>query len=225
MTPIRFIIPAAGSASRFNGTLKELLPISELDCGLTYAVRLAHRIGHCEPLVITTKDKFTNHYKAVSSLGLQCEFAEKDDPEKGDMWGSVLFGLDWDDEETAGGIILPDAVAELGSGVEMSKGITFGCFLTNESRRFSCLDLLDTSRPAIRTKQFGMQSLAWGMVSWDQESVTLLKQTTSHYDRAFEVVMQERGFGLFLLKSYHDLGSFEHYRDYLNAHRNSGHLA
>lgn len=222
MTPIHFVIPAAGCAARFQGTLKELLPISELDCGLTYAVRLAHRLGGIPPVVVTTQEKYDAHTEAIRSAGLLSNFIVKGDPEQGDMWGSVQLAIDMDQDN---GIILPDTVADVGIPVTVAHGMTFGCFLTKESRRFSCLDLSDIRQAKIRTKQLGSESLAWGIALWDQGSNALLKSHNDHYDRAFEAVMQQRGFGLFLLKSYHDLGSFEHYWDYLNAHRNSGHLA
>lgn len=219
---IRFVIPAAGNATRFSGVWKELLPISETECGLTYAVRTAWQYGRCSPVIVTTAAKREVHASTIRTAGLSAEIIVKENPEDGDMWGSVLLGIDL---TMSGGLILPDSVAVPQVVIANTAAISFGCFVSTEPWRFSCLDLTNSQRPAILTKpQIKTACLAWGIVTWDQAAAHQLSMARTHHDRAFEAVMQDRGYEVFSLNDYHDLGSFAHYWKYLNEHRPSYHI-
>lgn len=214
---IRFVIPAAGNATRFGGTLKELLPISESHCGLTFAVETALRYGHCDPVVVTTNLKRDIHAATLKAAGLHADLVIKQNPEDGDMWGSVLLGIS---PGVTGGLILPDSVAVPQWTIPCEAPISFGCFMSSEPWRFSCLDLSDKKRPVILTKPRLISAChAWGIVTWNQDASRQLSTIRNHHDRAFEIVMQQQGYELFSLDNYHDLGSFNHYWKYLNEHR------
>ncbi len=218
----RFVIPAAGSAVRFGGVYKELLPISATDCGLTHAVKLAIRLGGCEPVIVTTDRKKGLHQSVIASHGLSAEFRVKECPEEGDMWGSVLSGID---DSVNGGLIMPDTVPIVDYAIDVRAAITFGCFLTNTPWRFSVLDVKDSKNPVILTKQnIASPMLAWGIVLWNRMASARLKSLPCHFDRAFETIMQESGFGWFMLGGYADLGTFQQYRNFLHESRSSHHF-
>lgn len=218
---IQFVIPAAGNAARFGGVLKELLPVSEIDCGLSHSVRLAMKLGECDPVIVTTADKLHWHVDAIASRNLSAKFVVKPNPAEGDMWGSVLMGID---PTMDGGIILPDTYA-LVSSMPAQQPITFGCFVTRTPWQFSCLDLASSRSPCILTKQQRQASmLAWGMVTWARDSAAQLMACPDHFDRAFESVMRDRGYGIFMLDSYIDFGSYASYREFLHERRVTDHV-
>lgn len=220
---IQFVIPAAGTAVRFGGCPKELLPVSDSDCGLTRAVRLAHRLGYCDPVVVTNQVKETLHRATLAAAGLDAKFIVKLCPEEGDMWGSVLLGID---ETANGGLLLPDSLVELTQPTKQSGAISFGCFATTTPWRFSCLEFTGDFGPKILTKPQHLGcGLAWGMVTWNADAAKQLKSHPVNFDQAFESVARNSGFGIFMLHSYRDLGSFEHYTEYLNEHRFADHNA
>ena len=213
MREIHFVIPAAGQAVRFGGMLKELLPISEIDCGLTNAVRLAYKLGGTMPTIVTTTEKLAAHQAAVSSRGLQARFIV-DSVRKGDMWGAVLLGMSSD---RPGGLLLPDSVPELTDEALPDAAIVLGCFHTKDASQFSCVDLRNAARPRIDTKpDTSEQRLAWGLVAWSAEAAADFASFT-HFDRAFEAAMTRYGYGITLLNGYADLGSFARYTDFIAA--------
>ncbi len=210
---IRFIIPAAGHAVRFGGIPKELLPISSVHCGLTYAIQLAQKLGRRSPVVISNPEKEAAHRAAIQLAGVDAELLVNP-LDKCEMWDSVRLGLD---TNVAGGLIMPDTIPQIEYEIDTTAPITFGCFQTHTPWNFSCLDIHQSNHPKILTKpQITRPMLAWGLVFW-QEGVGSLLDTHSHFDKAFESIMQTEGYGWFLLKRYVDLGSFELYRDFISS--------
>lgn len=214
MTTRRFVIPAAGKATRFGGIPKELLPISKTRCGLTHAVELATTIGQCAPVVVTTKEMRWLHKKTIANAGLRAIIIV--DPKKtlGDMWESVLCGLDG---TMPGGLIMPDTVPVLTDQQPSPRAsaLSLGCFLTSSPEQYSCLELGGLP-PRIRTKEPNEDTaIAWGMVMWDAQAAQDLSKFRGHYDRAFESIMQSCGCDVFMLKSYADLGTFARYQEYI----------
>lgn len=213
MTPIRFVIPAAGAAIRFGGVHKELLPISKSDCGLSHAVKLAHKLGGCPPVIVTTAAKYDSHAKVVQLSGREAKLVVKENPEDGDMWGSVLCGID---SAMNGGLIMPDTVPVIEYSLGDIGPLTFGCFATSTPWRFSCLDVRNGRRPVILTKpQVTAPMLAWGIVVWNTSVANKLRLFRGHYDRAFESIMETHNFGMFLMKEYSDIGTFEDYKRFM----------
>lgn len=209
---IRFVIPAAGKATRFNGIPKELLPIGPNNCGLTNAVRLANQIGHCSPVVVTNREKSDIHRRILVEHNLDASIVVEHDHDC-DMWGSVLQGID---PLRQGGVIMPDTIPVIDPSLHVAAPLVFGCFVANEPYRFSCLDL-SGQVPTILTKpRIAHPMLAWGVVAWDEITANLfLTARDRHFDRAFESVMRTRGFGIVMLQSYSDVGAFDHYKNYL----------
>ena len=214
MNPRRIIIPAAGNAVRFGGILKELLPISETECALSYAVKTAGMFG--TPVVITNASKEPFQRKALARAGAPLvEFIEQADYAH-DLWSAIQCGLQ---AGCAGGLILADTVAEFELQVPL-KGhnqLVFGCFETTEPSRFSIV--LETAR--IATKEANPPgNKAWGMVFWHEQVTEYLlelhaRKHVAHYDRAFEAAMAQFEWGVFPLKAYADLGTFAAYRDFI----------
>lgn len=205
----RIIIPAAGEAVRFGGLPKELLPISETDCSLTRAVRVAERLGG-EPVIMSNPMKEFFHHAALQRAKLECEVVVRNNYQHKDLWGSIERGLE---PGRAGGLLLADTVSD---GVIILPGaqckLTFGYFHTSEPSRFSILlpDRIATKED----KPPGNQ--AWGMVFWDGDVTDfLLAQEVTHYDRAFELAIKQFATRLFKLNYYFDLGTFKAYKDFL----------
>jgi hypothetical protein len=231
----RIIIPAAGDAVRFGGIPKELLPISETDCALTHAVRLAQSF-EAEALVVTNPRKKELHQSVLERSGLPVEICVRQNWKHKDLWGSIELGLSANMQAgfESGGLILPDTVAETSSisipvydsslGNPAHPGgtaILFGVFTTLETERFSVVVpyVGDSKRVRIATKEkLPGDGLAWGMILWNKNAADfMLGLEVGHYDRAFEAAARQFNWGMFKLASYHDLGSFKSYREFLES--------
>lgn len=208
---LQFVIPAAGQAMRFNAIPKELLPISEKDCLLTHAVRLATKLGNCIPVVVSTHEKKTWHYNAIVSTGLEAKFVIKNLPLEGDMWGSVRIGMSAD---RPGGLLLPDTVVDCDSAA-CQADINFGCFTTETPERFSCLQSLPSGLSIVTKSASRSPMSAWGIVTWSKRAAQMLVEEGGHYDAAFEKIANVLGHSVFRLNSFSDLGTFAEYRSFL----------
>jgi len=151
------------------------------------------------------------HVQRWHPLGLMM----KEDSRRKDLWGSILCGLK---KGQPGGVILPDTVTDFPpSAAEnvTSRTIAFGCFIppAKDRRRFSMMQ-----GDRIATKEAGTKAMvAWGVVLWGAEVTDyLLTLDVDHYDRAFELAMLKFDRQLFTLNYYHDLGTFEAYKTFLN---------
>jgi hypothetical protein len=204
----RIIIPAAGDAVRYGGIPKELLPISETDCSLTNAVKLAQGLG--DPVIISNPHKEYFHRKALDRAHLICEIVVRQDYQHKDLWGSIERGLEL---ERAGGLILADTVTLFNAAHTFQTApLEFGIFETKEPERFSIV-----TPEGIYTKHKSPPgNQAWGMMLWNADVTNfLLGLEVDHYDRAFESAMHHFNWKAFPLSFYHDLGTFKAYREFL----------
>lgn len=203
----RIIIPAAGESSRISGIPKELLPIGEGETSLHRAVRLAQRLG--EPVIITSPSKAHLHRRLFPDVEIQLQ---RSAPE---LFGAIRTGLR---AGVPGGLIMADTVTDFDdldfSETMLAGAIRFGTFETFEPWRFSAIcgrSILTKSRDVPAPAK------AWGVVGWNEVAADVLLglDPTTHYDRAFEVVLRRLPSATFPLHFYHDLGTFEAYREFL----------
>jgi hypothetical protein len=215
----RIIIPASGDALRFGGLPKELLPISDVDCSLTYAVRTAQALGGVA-VITSNPHKEYFHRAALKRAGLDCEIIVRTNYQHKDLWGSIERGLE---PGRAGALILADTVSawdfdKLPEDYDPLKtDLAFGTFETKQPERFSVIigcHIATKEMPVAPVAGYGDR--AWGTIFWSA-AVTdfLLGLEISHYDRAFEAAMKEFKWSTFPLKFYYDLGTFPAYAAFL----------
>ena len=116
-------------------------------------------------------------------------------------------------------MVLPDTTFTVMQPIPLPCDFAFGTFMTQEPERYSVIG----PRNIIQTKQAltGHDAwAAWGCVYWsrkvsaywqDQEAVL----PYASYDHAFQDAIDTFGLRMFDIEDYHDLGSWEHYQDYI----------
>lgn len=220
------IIPAAGKATRFGGTLKELLPINATDTPMLRAIQNAVLgMDADELMIITNKDKVRDHMNYITEHGMyNLPISYRMQTFSKDLWGAIQSGLNWNNP-TNGGLVLPDTITFVPELNDLHAPITFGTFWTQEPERFSIIH-----NGTIITKQKPVYDIgddkkledivgykAWGVVMWNKEVAEywINGPEYDHYDDAFRDAINHFGYTTFDLPYYYDLGSFNKYIDYL----------
>lgn len=213
------IIPSAGRATRFGGTLKELLPINETETPMFRAIQNAVLGMNADEIVlITSTEKISEHVKYIDKnipYGIPISYRIQNNAQ--DLWGAILTGIDWNSD---GGLVMPDTVTFINPEYTTAP-IAFGVFWTQEPNRFSILSngTIYTKRPIL--DDIRVHSKAWGTVEWGVEVAQYWQQTDeyAHYDDAFRDAMERFGYATYDLPYYYDLGSFKAYTDYIKENK------
>ncbi len=211
------ILPAGGSAQRFGGIFKELLPIGEEEYLLSAAVRRSASLGATRSMVISNADKASSHSRFLDrhcgDLDITLTVRRERDS---DLWQALRAVLSLCEQRNL--LVLPDTVFQVRERIPTGCDLAFGVFLTAEPHRFSVL-----WNGGIRTKLPAPVSLhpaqthwcAWGCVYWSRQVADFwLRGDYTHYDRAFEAALREFGYRVFAIDSYSDLGDYAYYREY-----------
>jgi len=221
----KIIIPAAGQAERFDGRIKELIPLDDLGTtGLLNAATLAvHKLCAPDIVIITNARKQTIHREYMQDVlakelpDTQFKLVEQQifTPEPRDLLDAIITGLSVS-PHMDGGMIMPDTVTMFQPQVEIRTGLTFGTFETTEPHRFSVIvgNTLITKQVLPDNTVYS----AWGIVLWSSFIELLIRQAHhkfSHYDRLFEAIMQDIGYTTFPLEYYADIGSMQSYMEHV----------
>lgn len=240
------LIPAAGKASRFDGLYKELLPIDETEhgriiTGLSHSLMLAWGLGCDKVIIITNKDKVSTHRSYITQLSsLNYMIPEyvvlQNQLYTNDLWGAIkTFNSCWNEATTMNHtigkddhciMIMPDTVPYF-EHWPLDKvdrcDFTLGLFETETPERYSTYNSYTNQ---IITKQACSGTCdAWGMVGWSKRVADFWLRTEEttpyrHYDEAFnDVLWRQSEFtrNTFEISSYHDIGTFERYKEFLRS--------
>jgi hypothetical protein len=203
------IIPARGLASRFGGLPKELLPLSDNDCGLTRCVWYMQAADAKEVVVLTTHAKVGMYRMALKELPCVC----LDCGEAGrGLWRDLLdvakYPADWYLFGMPDTVFPSDAFT-----VERDHPVMTGTFLTDHPERFG---MLHGNR--IVDKQPGEPGYAWGVWIWSAEAMEYLIGALAGYQdhtQAINALLDKFGVKTFPLEYYYDFATFADYREYL----------
>jgi hypothetical protein len=219
------IVPAAGKATRFGGTLKELLPLNATDTSLKRAIDNAViGMDADEVILVTSKEKLWEHTNYVSThIGFHLPIQYVPQVYDRDLLGAILTGIS---PHNDGGLVMADTVTFVPDLEGATSNLSFGTFWTQEPERFSVIH-----DGTIITKQKPVSYLgdgqkledmvgykAWGVVMWSKEVAEYWiakSDRYEHYDDMFRDGMKEFGYTTFELPYYYDLGSFDKYFEYL----------
>ncbi len=209
------IILAGGKGTRFNGTVKELLPISDtesvIDCSIN-AVKVwnADRI-----IIVSNPDKISYHVKHFNQdkyKDLNILFKINS---AGEMWESLCKGMEDATEQNL--MLMADTVFNPHDLQYMSDTpLAFGVFQTYATGNFSVF-----YNGIIRTKDQNLTGplSAWGCVLFTKDVVQYWKNDLySDYDAAFNAAMEVFDYSAFNITPYFDLGTLGRYIEYLNKH-------
>lgn len=201
------IIPAAGAAKRFGGVFKELLPVGESMTLLSRAVDTLEMIPVDTTIIVTNPQKIAAH--SVALQGRNVEFVTQMD--KPDIWGAIASTLNIDADWYY--FIMPDTMQEQGRFPELpDHQFMLGLFETFDPQNYGVLlngEIVDKSA------SLAPPQTAWGTLVWSRECVELWKKylpEISDYTQAFNMAMEQLGWGTYSLAWYFDCGTFQRYK-------------
>ncbi len=206
------IIPARGKAVRFGGQLKELLPISNNECGLSRCIENMMRGGADEIILQSTSEKESFHRVVTQNYALvQIACA----PNGRGLWHEIreithypasqyLFAM----PDT----IMPYTVFENIKDLDVSIGI----FHTDNSERFGML-----RDRKIVDKQPGEPGYAYGAFVWSALAAEYLVEACNKYKdhtKALNALLSRFDVNMFVIDYYCDFASFSDYKRYICDH-------
>ena len=211
MTKRLGIIPAGGQAERFNGVYKELLPISQEECGLTRCIA-AMLNGEADKIVIATNPrKFKRLQEAVKGIP-NVQFYVKDFH---GVWEVLADIGDIPAERYFFG--MPDTIFPLDVFKDApNNDVVIGEFHTKKTNRFGVLwdgHILDK-----RDLPLNGGYPAWGTWNWSSDAMKFLVRSARRYRNhtpAMESTMQRFGSVSVFMPFYFDFACFEDYKEFL----------
>lgn len=203
------IIPAAGKADRWGGYPKELLPISNDHTFLSRAVDSLLMCGCDLVMVVTNPAKIHLHaYHLRNWENVLFSIQQGDE-----MWAAVMTAMDTPANEYY--FMMPDTYLPerpFPQSMEMDFGI--GVFLTEQPERFGVI----RGKRIVNKQSSEMPGLAWGVLAWKKTVADFWKtKSFSDYTSAINGAIREFSFGQWHLAYYYDIGSMDHYSEFLLA--------
>jgi hypothetical protein len=209
MTKTVGLIPAGGSALRFKGVWKELLPISQTDCALSRCIK-AMQSGGAESIYVATKpEKIAEHWKVIENIG-------------GVHLTARPFASLWEFIARTGETVkadkyffaMPDTVFPVDAFQRDARhDVTCGAFYTKKAGRFGILTgnhVVDKSPSLIGD--------AWGVWIWSGEAMEYLTakcRETKDHTAALNCMLERFGVDTFYMPYYYDFAAFEDYTEFL----------
>ena len=201
------IIPAAGDAKRFGGVFKELLPINENDTLLSKTVDTLEMIPVDISIVVTNQNKISAHALALKNRNVVFTTQKYNK----DIWGAIESALDIDADWYY--FIMPDTLLEQGRfPLHPSHDFMLGLFETYDPKNYGVL--VDGKIVNKSESLMGWQS-AWGTLVWSKAVADMWRsnlKTIEDYTHAFNMAMEQLGWGTYSLSYYFDCGSFDRYK-------------
>lgn len=208
------LIPCGGTAERWGGFYKELLPIAEHSWMLNECIMRLHSYG-CDKFVIPVRDDKLAILSQHLQRHLQLPIAFIPGCGNG-MWPDLKRGMLFCGDET---IIMsmPDTLLEIANIDDVipysRSAIKFGTFQTEDPGRYSVL----TGSGFIKHPELPKKTYqAWGMVSWRPEITEwFLSNQFEQFDDAFNTISNKIGLYTYPITQYVDFANFEEYETYL----------
>ena len=200
------IIPAAGNASRFNRTPKELLPVGD---GLSLLMRTVSMMRfYADDVVIITKpSKAPIHMIDVGAKAIYL-------PQEGDndIFSAIMTAVRIPAERYL--FAMPDTFIPPAAFSNMpSSMFSLGLFDTDKPERFG---VLQDKRIANKKRDIEPPCMAWGVLSWTQEVVEHWRKVEpENYTHAINCAMAQFGFATWKLDYYYDMATFDDYSKFI----------
>lgn len=198
------IIPAAGRAHRFGGTLKEMLPIHEdvalIDCAYN-ALKMCGNI-----LVVTSLPKLPIHAARLPGATFRLQQCAMD------LWGAMVESLPISGRRNL--LAMPDTYFNQDAfDRELPADLTLGVFNTNLPERFGML-----RGECIVDKQPGCAGKAWGVLAWSDKVAEYWWDHLKEIDtctQALNMAIRKFGFATFDLLYFYDCANMAAYQEML----------
>jgi len=200
------IIPAAGSATRFGGIIKELLPLADGRSLLEHAIE---RLSFCDRVVVVTSpgkmhQHRTNIRQRVNII-----------PQHGhEMWGAMQTGMNAYDADQYY-LTMPDTwmydsafhgVPEIDFG--------YGYFITETPERFG---VLVGDRFVDKPKDADVPAVAWGVLTWSKAVRDLWNEKRiTNYTDAINQAIRDYSHRHWHIGPYFDCADMNRYMELLD---------
>lgn len=210
------LIAAAGKATRFNGILKELLPVeggtSLLERHILQMYGIADQI-----VVVSSLSKMAAHAAVTEKYSKVTLTLQR---RSWDIYGAMYAGM-WIPHDRvyfamADTFIPPDG---FNGGLGEKCPFWMGMHWTNRPARFGVLyrGLISNKNPEFGTEP---QRRAWGVLSWDRTiTARWFKEGGQTYTDAINLALKEFPTNFYDLDYYHDMASWEDYWSLLDETR------
>jgi hypothetical protein len=209
MTKTVGIIPAGGSAYRFRGLAKELLPVSPDNCALSRCIK-SMQIGGADKVYIASRqDKITEHWRVIEQV-------------QGVSLTARPFAALWEFVAYIGENVIADryyfAMADTVFPLDTftrdtGHDVTAGLFYTAKRGRFGIL-----AGNVIVDKHPDLIGDAWGVWIWSRDAMEYLAaacRDTRDHTAALNLLLAHFGRDCFYMPYYYDFAAFEDYREFL----------
>lgn len=208
------LIPAAGTAERWGGYLKELLPVRNGVWLIDNCIETLKNAGCTRFIIVTNSDKIatiSRHIARNHQIDVAYVLGGVT------MWDSICNALAYCQLDRVI-MSMPDTIVDIARPEELlSHPITFGTFHTKEPGRYSVF--LDNGTFKKSNDLPARSYLAWGVVSWSPGVTNFFKRNTyTDFDTAFNDAMKYCGYSFTPMYSYYDIARFDDYVAYLEAH-------
>ena len=207
------LIPAAGEASRWNGTMKELLPIGEEGSLLSRTIAVMERGAARPTMIVTSPRKATSIFQHLAGRHEGIGYVLQSDKSR-DVWGAIRESFAYNPAWTL--YAMPDTYVPLDAFYrKMTSDFMLGVFRTDKAERFGVINALGTidDKPE---RLAGTKQWAWGVLAWSRRVVDFWKaqdyQIESHTD-AFNQAIQKFGCESFKLDYYYDISNWSDYEE------------
>lgn len=197
------IVPAAGKATRFGGTIKEMLPIGDQTL-IQRVMKQMSGAGVTRFLVVTNWIKGSVHEEHLKRW--RASYVMQKKPE---IWGAVQESFLYTAERNL--FVMPDTCLE---GLRLlDADLVLGCFETFTPERFGVIlngRVVDKQPMSLKPWPY----LAWGALQWSKPVMEFWAAGKfESLPEALTAAMQEFGYRTYLLSEYHDMATFQDYQE------------
>jgi hypothetical protein len=201
------ILPAAGKSERWGGYPKELLPVSASQSFMSRAVDSLHACGCDFVLIVTNPAKIHLHAYHLKTRE-RVLFALQQGNE---MWSAMTTAMKTPADEYF--FMMPDTyVPPKPFPSQLEADFELGVFVTEEPQRFGVL----RGGKVVNKEPSDVPGLAWGALAW-KRCIAEFWQTRHYldYTTAINDAIQVFDYGSWELGFYFDIGSMDHYAEFL----------
>jgi hypothetical protein len=203
------IIPAGGSAYRFRGLAKELLPVSPDDCALSRCIKAMQEGGAEHVYIASRHDKLNDHWRIIEQV-------------RGVHLTARPFASLWDFIAYMGENVkadryyfaMADTVFPMDAFIrDTGHDVTAGLFFTQKPGRFGIL-----TGNYIVDKHPDLIGDAWGVWIWSRDAMEYLAAACrgeKDHTKALNLLLARFGVQTFYMPYYYDFAAFEDYREFL----------
>ena len=217
------IIPAAGRAERWGGTMKELMPLAKGRAIIDHTIGVM--ANACDDIVIVTSpEKLPSIAAHVNQTYCNLPISYRIQTYDGDIWGAIQTALDTDGDRYF--FAMPDTVyTDRAFDHYPYHPFAMGLFETTMPERFGVLTNVTSDIGGVRREIVNKRPAsqwpeappyhAWGVLTWTRECVETWRELRPEtYTEAINQAIHFFGANSWSIDGYYDFASHAAYLEY-----------